>query len=177
MDHLLDERTIDSETHETYSIANKTDLATMKLKLELAKLEREHQQAALLMKEREATLREREAALRKEEQEREAALREREAAMRKEEQEREMILFRERKRVQLEAKQRHLEIQREHDKQQAAMAIECRQQELTLENTYHTQRQHATASLPVSFNISHASKLMPPFVETEIDVFLPPLKP
>ncbi|XP_069165355.1 uncharacterized protein [Procambarus clarkii] len=81
----------------------------MKLKLELAKLEREQ--------------RKEEAAIKKEEQEREAALakealqlRKEEAAMRKEEQERETVLLRRRERVQLEAKHRHLEMQREHDK-------------------------------------------------------------
>ncbi|XP_069168902.1 trichohyalin-like [Procambarus clarkii] len=136
----------------------------MKLKLELAKLEREQQKEALEQQKEALQLREREAAIRKEEQEREAALREREAAMRKEEQEREVILkeretaiLRERERVQLEAKQRHLEIQCEHDKQQADMVIKCRQRELTLETLHYTQRQQATASLPVSFNISHAT--------------------
>ncbi|XP_069195383.1 GRB10-interacting GYF protein 2-like [Procambarus clarkii] len=175
MDYLLKEGRIDSETHETYSIADKPDLATMKLKLELAKLERKQQQAALQMKEREATLREREqereaalakealqmrkeeAAIRKEEQEREAALREREAALRKEEQERETIILRERERVQLDAKHRHLEMQREHDKQQAALAIECCQQELALETTHLTQRQQATASLPIKKKLTTSS--------------------
>ncbi|XP_069174701.1 uncharacterized protein [Procambarus clarkii] len=141
---------------------NKHDLATMKLKLELAKLKREQQQEAIHMKEREVALakealqlRKEEAAIRKEEQEREAALRERETVIRKE-QERETVLLRERERVQFEAKHRHLEMQREHDKKQADMAIECRQREVTLETTDHTQRQQATSSLPVSFNISHA---------------------
>ncbi|XP_069177613.1 uncharacterized protein [Procambarus clarkii] len=53
---------------------HKHDLATMKLKIELAKLEREQQQAALQMKEREA-------AIKREEQEREADLKERELAL------------------------------------------------------------------------------------------------
>ncbi|XP_069166996.1 centrosome-associated protein CEP250-like [Procambarus clarkii] len=182
LDHLLEEGKIDSETHETYSIADKPDLATMKLKLELAKIEREQQREAAAIRKEE---KEREAAIRKEEKEREAALakealqlRKEEAALRKEEQEREIALkeretaiLRERERVQLEAKHRHLEMQREHDKQQAAMAMEYRQQEFALETTHLTQRQQATASLSVSFNISHESKLMSPFVETEVDVF------
>ncbi|XP_069192074.1 chemotaxis regulatory protein ChePep-like [Procambarus clarkii] len=72
------EGTIDSETHETYSIADKTDLATMELKLELAKLEREQKKEEAAMRKQEQ---EREAALRKEEQEREVPLKEREIAI------------------------------------------------------------------------------------------------
>ncbi|XP_069177184.1 uncharacterized protein YscB-like, partial [Procambarus clarkii] len=121
---------------------HKPDLATLKLKLEIAKIEREQKKEAL-EQQREA------AAVRKEEKEREAALR-------KEEQEREIAILRERERIQLGAKQCHLEMQREHDKQQAAMAMECRQQEFSLETTNLAQRQQATAILPVSFNISHA---------------------
>ncbi|XP_069161683.1 putative uncharacterized protein DDB_G0271982 [Procambarus clarkii] len=169
----------------------------MKLKLELAKIEREQQREALEQQERAAAIRreeqereaalrrdeqereaalrrdeqEREAALRREEQEREITLREREAALRREEHEREVALLRERERVQLETKQRELEIQREHDKQQATLVLECRQREYTLETSHLAQRQQATANLPISFNISHASKLMPSFVEAEVDVF------
>ncbi|XP_069167682.1 uncharacterized protein [Procambarus clarkii] len=168
LDYYLEQGKIDSETHETYYIADKTDLATLKLKLELAKIEREQQREALEQQERAA-------AIRRDEQEREAALRrdeqEREAALRREEHEREVALLRERERVQLETKQRELEIQREHDKQQATLALECRQREIALETSHFTQRQQATANLPVSFNISHASKLMPSFVEAEVDVF------
>ncbi|XP_069162494.1 uncharacterized protein [Procambarus clarkii] len=132
MDHLLDEGTIYSETHETHSIADKNAQATIKLKLELAIREREQQKEALQQQKEVLQMRKEEAAIRKEKQEREVALKERE-----------MVLFRERERVQLEVKQRHLEIQREHDKQQADMAIECRQRELTLETTHHTQSQQA----------------------------------
>ncbi|XP_069166313.1 uncharacterized protein [Procambarus clarkii] len=119
------------------------------------------------------------------EQEREAALekealqrREREAALKKEEKEREAALMKEeaalqleRESEQLEARKLHLEMQREHDKRQAESVLEYRRQELNLETTHHTQRQQATASLPVSFNISNASKLMPLFVESDVDVF------
>ncbi|XP_069191704.1 trichohyalin-like [Procambarus clarkii] len=129
----LEEVKVNSNIND-YNRLDKHDLATMKLKLELAKLEREQQQEVIHMREREAALkkdeqereavlakealqlREREAAIRKEEQEREAALKEREAAIRKEKQERETVLLRERERVQLEAKHRHLEMQREHNK-------------------------------------------------------------
>ncbi|XP_069163475.1 uncharacterized protein [Procambarus clarkii] len=45
-------------------------------------------------------------------------------------------------------------MQREHDKKQADSVLEYRRQELNLETTHHTQRQQATASLPVSFNVS-----------------------
>ncbi|XP_069191745.1 putative uncharacterized protein DDB_G0271982 [Procambarus clarkii] len=131
---------IDSDVHENYSIADRHALAAIKLKLELAKIEREQQKEALQIKREEA-------ALKKEEQEREAALKERETA-----------LHRERERVKLETRKRHLEMQREHDKKQGDMALACRQQELTLETTHHTQRQQATASLPVSVNVSHANK-------------------
>ncbi|XP_069172940.1 drebrin-like protein [Procambarus clarkii] len=110
-------------------------------------------------------MREREAALRKEEQEREAALvkealhrKEREAALRKEKREQEATLLREREREQLEARKRDPEIQRAHSKQLADSALEYRQQELALETTHHTQRQQATASLPISFNVSHTKK-------------------
>ncbi|XP_069194282.1 uncharacterized protein [Procambarus clarkii] len=147
-DHHFDEGKIDSEAHENYSIADKHALEAMKLKLELAKLEREQQTEALQMREREA-------ALRKEEQEREAALakealhrKEREAALRKEEREQEATLLRERESEQLEARKRDLEIQRAHSKQLADSALEYRQQKLALETTHHTQRQQATASLP-----------------------------
>ncbi|XP_069184928.1 uncharacterized protein [Procambarus clarkii] len=178
LDHFLEQGKIDSETHETYFIADKTDLATMKLKLELAKIEREQQREAAAMQ-REALEQQREAAaIRKEEQEREIALKEREIALkerettlRKEEQEHEVALLRERERVQLETKQRQLEMQHEYDKQQATLTMECRQREFVLETSHLAQRQQATANLPISFNISHASKLMPPFVETEVDVF------
>ncbi|XP_069171512.1 MAP7 domain-containing protein 2-like [Procambarus clarkii] len=115
--------------------------------------------------EREAALKEREAALAKEAiqiREREAAIRKEEAAIRKEEKEREATLkeretalLRERERVQLKAKQRHLEMQREHDKKQADMAVACRQQELTLETIHHTQRQQATANLPLHWQQQH----------------------
>ncbi|XP_069192773.1 uncharacterized protein [Procambarus clarkii] len=133
-------------------------------------MEREQQKEALQIQEREAALkrdqlqeqaayekealqrREREADLRKEEQEREVALKEREMALKKEE----AALHQERERVQLETRKRHLEMQREHDKKQADMALACRQQELTLETTHHTQRQQATSSHPASFNVSYA---------------------
>ncbi|XP_069181149.1 trichohyalin-like [Procambarus clarkii] len=74
---------------------HKTDLATMKLKLELAKLERKQPQSSLQMRKEETAIKkedqEREAALR----EIEAALREREAAIRKEEKERKAALRKE----------------------------------------------------------------------------------
>ncbi|XP_069160810.1 trichoplein keratin filament-binding protein-like [Procambarus clarkii] len=163
-DEATDEGKIDSEIHENYSIADKHALAAIKLKLELANIERQQQKEALQIREREAALKKEEAALRKEE-EREMALKEHEAA-----------LLREREREQLEARKRDLEIQREQSKQLADSAFEYRRQELALDTTHHTRRQQATASLPVSFNVSHASKLMPPFVETEIDVFSPLLR-
>ncbi|XP_069192876.1 putative uncharacterized protein DDB_G0271982 [Procambarus clarkii] len=103
----------------------------MKLKLELANIERQQQKEAL-------QIREREAALWKEEQEREAALNEREAT-----------LLREQEREQLEARKRDLEKQREHGKQLADSALKYRRQELALETTHHTQRQQVTASLPI----------------------------
>ncbi|XP_069180816.1 DNA ligase 1-like [Procambarus clarkii] len=84
-------------------------------------------------------------------------MKEREAALKKEEQEREAALHREREREQLEARKSHLEMQREHDKKQAESVLAYSRQELTLETTHHTQRQQATANLPVSFNVSHAN--------------------
>ncbi|XP_069183671.1 uncharacterized protein [Procambarus clarkii] len=111
LDYLLDEGTIDSEAHENYSIADKHARAAMKLKLELAKIEREqlqeqatYEKEALQRQEREAPLKKEEAALRKEEQEREAALA-KEALQRKE---REAALQRELEREQLEARKVHL---------------------------------------------------------------------
>ncbi|XP_069166099.1 coiled-coil domain-containing protein 42 like-2-like [Procambarus clarkii] len=119
-------------------------LAAMKLNLELAKIEREQQTEALQQQKEALQIKKEESALKKEEQEREAALK-------KEEQEREAALQREREREQLEARKRHLEMQREHDKKQADSVLEYHRQELDLETTHHTQRQQATASLPVSF--------------------------
>ncbi|XP_069167994.1 uncharacterized protein [Procambarus clarkii] len=52
-----------------------------------------------------------------------------------------------------------MEMQRGHDKQQAAVAMDCRQREFALETTHLAQRQHDTANLPVSFNISYATKV------------------
>ncbi|XP_069183642.1 glutamic acid-rich protein-like [Procambarus clarkii] len=83
--HALDEGKIDSETQESYSIADRHDLTTMKLKLELAKIEREQQKEALQQQKEALQMKEREAALRKEKQEREAAIK-------KEQQEREVAL-------------------------------------------------------------------------------------
>ncbi|XP_069181876.1 uncharacterized protein [Procambarus clarkii] len=118
-----DEGKIDSETHENYYIADKHVLAAIKLKLELANIERQQQKEALQIKECEMALKKEEAALRKEEREQEAAL------------------LREREREQLEARKRDLEMQREYSKQQADRALEYRRQELALETTHHTQRQ------------------------------------
>ncbi|XP_069192897.1 calponin homology domain-containing protein DDB_G0272472-like [Procambarus clarkii] len=132
---------------------NRQALAAMKLKLELAKVERERQKEAFQLanaereQQKEALqIKKDEASLRKEEQAREAALKKRDAA-----------LQRERKREQLEARKRHLEMQREHDKKQADSVLEYRRRELDLEITHHTQRQQATASLPVSFIVCQAN--------------------
>ncbi|XP_069179087.1 U2 small nuclear ribonucleoprotein auxiliary factor 35 kDa subunit-related protein 2-like [Procambarus clarkii] len=64
---------------------DKHALAAIKLKLELANIERQQQKEALQIRERKMTLKKEEAALRKEEQEREAAIK-------KEQQEREVAL-------------------------------------------------------------------------------------
>ncbi|XP_069172563.1 coiled-coil domain-containing protein 42-like [Procambarus clarkii] len=111
-----DEGKIDSETHENYFSADRHALTTIKLKLELAKIEREQQKDALQIRKEEAAIKEeeqeRESALKKEQQEREVALKEHEMALKKEE----TALLQERERVQLEARQRYLEMQCEHDK-------------------------------------------------------------
>ncbi|XP_069175668.1 putative uncharacterized protein DDB_G0271982 [Procambarus clarkii] len=148
LDHLLDEGIIDSDSHDNYSIADWHALAAMKLKLELAKIEREQQKEALQQQKEALQIKKDEAAIKKEEQECEAAL-EKEALQRKE---REVAIQREREREQLEARKRHLEMQREHDKKQAESILEYRRRELTLETTHHTQRQQATASLPTKKN-------------------------
>ncbi|XP_069176551.1 DDRGK domain-containing protein 1-like [Procambarus clarkii] len=80
-----DQRNLPPQEIDNNSQCNKTDLTTMKLKLELAKIEREQHREAF-EQQREA------AAIRKEEKEREIALKEREAAIRKEEQKREIAL-------------------------------------------------------------------------------------
>ncbi|XP_069189234.1 uncharacterized protein [Procambarus clarkii] len=154
---LTNEGTIDSKTHENYYITDKHALAAMKLKLELAKIEREQQEAL--------QIREREAALRKEEQECEVALKERAAALK----EREATLLREREREHLEARKRDLEIQREHSKQLANSALEYRRQELALETTHHTHRKQATASLPIPQSSSSKEHYGCYFGETTIE--------
>ncbi|XP_069170838.1 ensconsin-like [Procambarus clarkii] len=150
----------------------------MKLKLELANAEREHlkeqvafEKKALQRKEREATLdreREKEALQRKErEAELQLKLAEKQAELEREQ----AALQCERERDHLELKERELEIQREHNKKQADSALDHHRKELDLETTQHTWRQQAEAKLPIRFNLSHAIKLMPSFVEAEVDVF------
>ncbi|XP_069157058.1 myb-like protein X [Procambarus clarkii] len=98
LDYLLDEGKIDSEAHENYSTADKHALAAMKLKLELAKIEREqlqehaaYEKESLQRREREAALKKEEAALKKEE--REMALKKEEATQLRERCDRYFIVF------------------------------------------------------------------------------------
>ncbi|XP_069163467.1 putative uncharacterized protein DDB_G0271982 [Procambarus clarkii] len=127
----------------------------MKLKLELANVNRERlkeqaafEKGALQRKEHEAVLKEREATLERERQKAVLLFKEREAALERERQKEQAALQREqgefqceREREQLKVKERDLEIQREHSKKQADSALEYRRKELDLETTHLTRRQ------------------------------------
>ncbi|XP_069165271.1 J domain-containing protein DDB_G0295729-like [Procambarus clarkii] len=109
LDHLLDNGSIDPDSHENYSITNRHTIAAMKLKLEqtkeqrhLATLERERQKEALQFKESEASF------------ERE---RQKEALQFKE---REAALERERQKEALQLKESEATLERERQKEQAA---------------------------------------------------------